>query len=101
MICKDKSDQIRLVSDKPLIIFLQRYAYQEAGPQLPLQAFLQRIINGGGRISREYGPGRGRTDLFLQWPLTPQGFAGQALPEGARYYKFGPTGRAPRVNGMS
>jgi hypothetical protein len=56
--------------------WLQRYAYHEAGPQLLLQAFLQRIVNGGGRIAREYGLGRGRTDLFLQWPLTPQGYTG-------------------------
>jgi len=56
--------------------WLQRYAYHEAGPQLLLQAFLQRVVNGGGRIAREYGLGRGRTDLFLQWPLTPQGFLG-------------------------
>lgn len=30
-----------------------RFAYREAGPQLLLQAFLQRIVNGGGRIERE------------------------------------------------
>ncbi len=34
-----------------------------------LQAFLQRIINGGGRIEREYGLGLGRTDLLVLWPL--------------------------------
>jgi hypothetical protein len=56
--------------------WLQRYAYHEAGPQLLLQAFLQRVVNGGGRIAREYGLGMGRTDLFLQWPLTAQGFTG-------------------------
>lgn len=56
--------------------WLQRYAYHEAGPQLLLQAFLQRVVNGGGRIAREYGLGRGRTDLFLQWPLSDQGFLG-------------------------
>ena len=33
-----------------------------------LQAFLQRIVNGGGRIEREYGLGRGRTDLLIVWP---------------------------------
>ena len=42
--------------------------YKEAGPQLLLQAYLQRIVNGGGRIEREYGLGRGRTDLYLTWP---------------------------------
>ena len=38
--------------------------YREAAPQLILQAYLQRIVNGGGRIEREYGLGRGRTDLL-------------------------------------
>ncbi|HAS50769.1 MAG TPA: hypothetical protein DCS21_03080, partial [Gammaproteobacteria bacterium] len=30
-------------------------------------AFLQRIVNGGGRVEREYGLGRGRTDLLVIW----------------------------------
>ena len=42
--------------------------YHEAGPQLLLQAHLQRIVNGGGRIEREYALGRGRTDLLIVWP---------------------------------
>ena len=33
--------------------------YPEAGPQLILQAYLHRVVNGGGRIEREYGLGRG------------------------------------------
>ena len=33
-----------------------------------LQAHLQRIVNGGGRIEREYALGRGRTDLLIVWP---------------------------------
>ncbi|MGE5340121.1 MAG: AAA-like domain-containing protein [Candidatus Omnitrophota bacterium] len=44
------------------------FDYAEAGPQLLLQAFLQRIVNGGGRVEREYGLGRQRTDLFISWP---------------------------------
>ncbi len=47
--------------------WLQRFDYQEAGPQLLMQAFLQRIVNGGGRVEREYGLGRGRTDLLVIW----------------------------------
>ena len=46
----------------------KRFLYQEAWPQLLLQAFLQRIVNSGGRIEREYGLGRGRTDLLIVWP---------------------------------
>ena len=42
--------------------------YQEAGPQLLLQAYLQRVVNGGGRIEREYALGRGRVDLLIVWP---------------------------------
>jgi hypothetical protein len=49
--------------------WIERFDYKEAGPQLLMQAFLQRIINGGGRIGREYGLGRKRTDLFIEWPL--------------------------------
>ena len=33
-----------------------------------LQACLQKVVNGGGRIEREYGLGRGRTDLLILWP---------------------------------
>ncbi|MDG4549085.1 MAG: ATP-binding protein [Candidatus Contendobacter sp.] len=47
--------------------WLRRFDYQEAGPQLLLQAFLQRLVNGGGRVEREYGLGRGRTDLLVLW----------------------------------
>ena len=32
-----------------------------------LQAFLQRIVNGGGHLERECGLGRGRTDLLVLW----------------------------------
>ncbi len=47
----------------------QGFRYQEAWPQLLLQAFLHRVVNGGGRIEREYGLGRGRVDLLLVWPF--------------------------------
>ena len=48
--------------------WVQRFEqYHEAGPQLLLQAHLQRIVNGGGRIEREYALGRGRTDLLILW----------------------------------
>jgi tetratricopeptide (TPR) repeat protein len=48
--------------------WVERFQYKEAGPQLLMQAFLQRIVNGGGRIEREYGLGRLRTDLLVIWP---------------------------------
>jgi len=58
--------------------WLERFQYKEAGPQLLLQAFLQRIINSGGRIEREYGLGRQRVDLLVLWPLETEEAAVQA-----------------------
>ena len=49
--------------------WVERFQYKEAGPQLLLQAFLQRVVNNGRRIEREYGLGRRRTDLLLVWPV--------------------------------
>ena len=48
--------------------WIERFQYREAGPQLLLQAFLQRIVNSGGRVEREYGLGRMWTDLLIIWP---------------------------------
>ena len=64
--------------------WLGRFDYQEAGPQLLLQAFLQRIVNGGGRIEREYGLGYGRTDLLIVWPFGAAGGAGGSAAEVTR-----------------
>jgi hypothetical protein len=42
--------------------------YHEVAAQLVLLAFLQRVVNGGGTIDREYGVGRGRIDVLVRWP---------------------------------
>ena len=42
-----------------------RFDYEEPWPQILLQAYLHRVVNGGGRIEREYGLGRGRVDLLI------------------------------------
>jgi hypothetical protein len=39
--------------------------YPEAVPHLALCAFLQRVVNGGGRIHREFAAGRGAMDLLV------------------------------------
>ncbi len=44
--------------------------YAESGAQLVLMAFLQRVVNGGGVVTREYGIGRRRIDLLITWPWT-------------------------------
>ncbi len=47
--------------------------YHEVAPQLVLMAFLQRVVNGGGLVEREYGVGRGRIDLLVRWPYSEGG----------------------------
>jgi hypothetical protein len=53
--------------------------YHEVAPQLVLMAYLQRVVNGGGFIDREYGVGRGRIDLLVRWPYPG--------PEGGRQWQ--------------
>ena len=41
--------------------------WPEAAHQIVLMAFLQRIVNGGGYLEREYGLGTLRLDLLIRW----------------------------------
>jgi hypothetical protein len=41
--------------------------YTHAFPHLLLMAFLQRIVNAGGRVEREFATGRGRMDLAVEY----------------------------------
>jgi hypothetical protein len=55
-------------------ILVQGEAYHEVAPQLVFMAYLQRVVNGGGQVAREYGIGRGRIDLTVAKPyLAPDG----------------------------
>jgi hypothetical protein len=47
--------------------WLEECHYKESGPHLLMMAFLQRVINGGGKIYREYALGRKRADLLVEW----------------------------------
>jgi len=47
--------------------WMDNFSYLESGKQLLLMAFLQRIVNGGGKIDREMAYGRGRTDLTIEF----------------------------------
>ena len=48
-------------------IWQEKYQYQEAAPHLILQAFLQRVVNSGGGVSREYAANKGRMDLCVHY----------------------------------
>jgi hypothetical protein len=54
-------------------ILVSGTVYHEVAPQLVFMAFLQRVVNGGGQVNREYGVGRGRIDLLVRWPYADPG----------------------------
>jgi hypothetical protein len=80
-------------------IWEEKSDYTEAFPHLLLMAFLQRVLNGGGRIEREYAAGRGRMDLAVEyrkrWHIlevklvhkyeTPEAVQAEGLEQIARY----------------
>ncbi len=41
--------------------------YPEAVPHIAFMAWLQRVINGGGTVQREYAAGRGAVDLLVEF----------------------------------
>jgi len=45
----------------------QKADYTEAFPHLLLMAFLQRVLNSGGKIDRDCAAGRGRMDLGIEY----------------------------------
>ena len=55
-------------------------AWPEFAHQVVLMAFLQRLVNGGATIEREYGLGRGRLDLLIRWHVRV-GVVGEVLEE--------------------
>ena len=48
-------------------IWEEKFYYKEAVPHLILTAFLQRVINTGGRITREMATGRRSLDLCIHY----------------------------------
>jgi hypothetical protein len=49
------------------VVARQVSEYPEAVPHLALCAFLQRVVNGGGRVHREFAAGRGAMDLLVEY----------------------------------
>ena len=46
---------------------LKNNDYKESGPHFVLMAWLQRIVNGGGDVRREYAYGNKHLDLLVTW----------------------------------
>jgi hypothetical protein len=44
--------------------------YHETAAQLIFMAYVQRVVNGGGYVDREYGAGTGRIDVLIRKPYT-------------------------------
>lgn len=58
--------------------------YHEAAAQLVFMGFLQRIVNGGGFIDREYAVGSGRTDILIRKPYRNHQMQREAIELKAR-----------------
>lgn len=54
-------------------ILAAREGYHETAAQLIFMAWLQRIVNGGGYVDREYGAGKGWIDILVRKPFTGPG----------------------------
>lgn len=54
-------------------ILAAREGYHETAAQLIFMAWLQRIVNGGGYVDREYGAGKGWIDILVRKPITGPG----------------------------
>ncbi|MCB9039393.1 MAG: ATP-binding protein [Lewinellaceae bacterium] len=69
-------------------IWAEKYQYKEAAPHLILQAFLQRVVNSGGDVLREYAANKGRMDLCVRYgenkyPLEIKlHYGAKTIPEG-------------------
>ncbi|MBM4319541.1 MAG: ATP-binding protein [Deltaproteobacteria bacterium] len=48
-------------------LLLKGMPYHEAAPHLVFMAYLQRVVNAGGRIQREFAVGTGRADLLVEY----------------------------------
>ncbi|MCP4345752.1 MAG: ATP-binding protein [Desulfobacterales bacterium] len=68
-----KPDMKKLLTDfqqfwrENAAIWRERFQYKEAAPHLVLMAFLQRVINAGGRITRELASETRRLDLCVHF----------------------------------
>ena len=48
-------------------VLLKGMPYHEAAPHLVFMAYLQRIVNAGGRVEREFAIGTGRADIIVEY----------------------------------
>lgn len=56
--------------------------YHEIAPHLVMMAFLDRVVNGGGTLTREYAIGSDRMDLYLHYGPTRLGIELKVWREG-------------------
>ena len=63
---------------------LRSAAYHEIAPHLVLMAFLHRVVNGGGRLEREYAIGTRRMDIGLWYGEVVMGMELKVWREGEK-----------------
>jgi hypothetical protein len=63
---------------------LKSVHYHEIAPHIVLMAFLDRVVNGGGSIEREYAIGTRRMDVCLRYGQTTMGMELKVWRDGER-----------------
>ncbi|HSN99098.1 MAG TPA: hypothetical protein VLS89_12470, partial [Candidatus Nanopelagicales bacterium] len=79
----------------------QGLVYHEVAPQLVVMAYLQRIVNGGGYVDREYGVGRGRIDLCVRFPHTDSAGKRSFQREALELKVWAPGKKDPLAQGLA
>jgi len=74
--------------------------YHEVAPQLILMGYLQRVVNGGGYIAREYAVGTGRIDLQIRWPYQTLDGTHHTQREAIEIKTWRPGGSNPLPQGL-
>ncbi|WP_322751152.1 MULTISPECIES: ATP-binding protein [unclassified Frankia] len=74
--------------------------YHEAAPQLILMGYLQRVVNGGGFVEREYAVGSSRIDLHIRWPYTTPDGSRRVQREALEIKTWRPTKADPLRQGL-
>jgi hypothetical protein len=81
-------------------VLTKRADYHEVAAQLVSMAYINRIVNGGGDVDREYGVGRGRIDLLVRKPYTSDDGRREVQREALELKVWRPTRKDPLPIGL-
>lgn len=82
-------------------VLVKGTVYHEVAPQLVMMAFVHRVVNGGGQVSREFGLGYNRIDMLIRWPYLDEHSRRQWQQEAVELKVWRPNGQDPTPDGLA